>query len=88
MKALPLVIALRRRQVRAFSRLLADYQDHLESAIESELVPGENQPRENRRAIVADLRQDWRAAEDFQILFGNPTGSKSTLRLCAPEEQS
>jgi hypothetical protein len=80
-------IVLTRAQVRQLSRLLADYQGHLESAIEAELLPGEIEPAcDTARVFVADMRADWRMAEDFQIQFGNPTGSQSSRRLCAPEK--
>jgi len=50
-------------QSRECIRLLGELQDQLESAIESELVPGTGEPMRGRKRLVADLRRQWKEAE-------------------------
>lgn len=59
------ILTLRDR--RQLVRLLGLLQDHLESAIESCLVPGTSEPMANTdEAINVECdRRDWRAAEKW-----------------------
>jgi hypothetical protein len=54
---------LKDADARTMVRLLGLLQDHLESAIESCLLPGATDPGEEHRLDVARDRRDWRAAE-------------------------
>jgi len=59
-------MTLAKRETRQAVRLLGLLQDHLESAIESSLVPGTNQPMDtdgDAKINVAADRRDWWAAE-------------------------
>jgi hypothetical protein len=57
-------VTLTRRQAAAVIRLLGTLQTHLESAIESCLVEGESEPRdESDRESVAEDRREWKEAE-------------------------
>ncbi len=59
---------LTKRDMARLTRLLALLQDHLESAIETALVPGTNQPDPRDEAQVRQVqrdRRDWREAEDY-----------------------
>jgi hypothetical protein len=59
-------LSLSRREVVTLIRLLGKLQDHLESAIESCMVPGTNKVSDlwEKRGVAID-RKDWRQAETF-----------------------
>lgn len=46
-------------------RLIGNLQDHLESAIDAELVPGTNEPMPEHAALVRSLRREWKQAEEL-----------------------
>jgi hypothetical protein len=61
-------LALTDSQADLLLELLGQLQDYLDSAIESEVPEGEDEPRDpERRAPVAMLRARSRQAEDFKL---------------------
>lgn len=57
------MIGISKRDARSLLQLLGLLQDHLESAIESSLLPGITEPMpEDAHNVLLD-RRDWRAAE-------------------------
>jgi len=66
-------MTLTKRQRRELVRLLFELQIHLESAIESHIVPGTDEPRAEDRAEVESDRKLLKAAKAW------------TERLCAAE---
>lgn len=57
-------ITLTDHERRSVIRLLGKFQDHLESAIETNIAPGETEPREPwLKPIIAQDRRDWWDAE-------------------------
>ena len=57
------MITITKRDRSQLKRLLGLLQGHLESAIESALVPGTTEPMEEDRHNVTIDRRDWNAAE-------------------------
>ena len=76
-------VQLTRRDAAALVRLLGELQTHLESAIESGLVPGETEPREQYGPDVAADRRTWRRAEDLVMLLTEQLG-RSRKRKARP----
>ncbi len=65
-----LLLTLTLSETRKLSRLLGSYQTQLEAAIESELIPGETEPRtSDRQVLTTTLKNDWRLAERFQKML-------------------
>lgn len=56
---------LTRRERRQLVTLLGKLQTHLESAIESSILPNTDKAQHGYKRIVAQDRKDWRAAEDW-----------------------
>lgn len=53
------------RAARGLIRLLGEYQSLLESAIQCNLIPGENEPHEEDRENVERDRRAWQRAEQM-----------------------
>lgn len=65
-----LIVSISRRDINRYIRTLGRYQDRLESAVKSELVEGEFEPRgEFGRSAVKALRKEWREAEALVTLL-------------------
>lgn len=58
---------LTKKDARQLIRLLGLLQDHLESAIDSALVPGTSEAMPEDQAGVAKDRKDWRLAEALKV---------------------
>lgn len=57
-------VTLTDQERRSIIRLLGKFQDHLESVIETNLAPGETEPREPwMKPIIAQDRRAWKDAE-------------------------
>ena len=68
MKKLKVIFCFDAGDARVLSKLLGNYQDELESVIESHLIPGENKARGTfDRSVVAKARKNWRNVENFQM---------------------
>lgn len=74
------MITISNRNARLIVRMLGQLQEHLESAIETALVPCTGQPMEQDKANVAADRRDWRRAETLIAIL--------TARKRKPREAS
>ena len=64
---------------RLILKIINGYQEHLESAIETSLVPGEHEPREPHLDNVAADRKRWDEVENLRMDL-----SKDTERRAEP----
>lgn len=67
-------LGLTYREIGILIRLLGLLQTHLESGIESVLIPGTSDPMADSLDEIENLRldrRDWRKAEDLIAKFGN-----------------
>lgn len=56
-------------EARATLGFLDSLSTHIESAIESEIVPGTDEAMKGRKRLLTSLRKDWRKLEDLKIVL-------------------
>jgi hypothetical protein len=75
----PGCLTINNRERKELIRLLGLLQTHLESTIESCLIPGTNEGAPEDQAGILEDRTDWRVAENLVIRLQNPKRRRSAL---------